>query len=423
MRSAVLDVGTGFTKAGFSGEEAPREVFRSCTGVPRHAGVRATLYGHPSDIVAGDEAFADRGLLELLWPVQKGRVADYAQLERLLYYTLYGRLRLVPDVTPLLMLEPADQTRESREKTAEILFESFNVPLAGTLNTATATVYSTGRTTGLVVDSGAGKTMISAVCDGYTLAHTARPSMIAGNCLTDDLFSFLRSRGYPLSVPTDWELVNEVKETLCHVSTTGAEADAGECKVGDQTETLYPGETDGGAYYQLPDGERIFLLEAETQLAERLFKPSVTLPGAEEAAAYEAPATPTGYSSSNPSMASARKGQGSGWADTICDVIAACPSPATRAALYSSVVLGGGTTMLRDVERRLQRELTSRTRSSSETGGDDNVVAKVVAFPNRAQAAWIGGSVWSCSAAFPALCLSKADYYEGGAGSVHKYAF
>lgn len=417
MRSAVIDVGTGFTKVGFSGEEAPREVFRSCVGVPRHRGTRATFYGHPTDIVCGDEAFADRGLLALRWAVDKGHIQDYASLENLLYYSMYRRLEVAPDVTPVLMLEPADQARQSREKTAEILFESFNVPLLGTLNAATATAYSTGRTTGLVVDSGAGRTMISAVSDGYALSHMLRPSAIAGNSLTDDLFHFLRGRGYPLSVHTDWELANRLKETLCRASTTSG--DGGELGKNEEEEGggaphagLYNGKADGGAYYELPDSERVFLLEAETQLAERLFNPHVTLTAGE--GTYEAPPTPTGYGGSSP-----RKG--CGWTDIICGVIEGCSSHTMRAGLYSSVILGGGTTMLRDVERRLQRELTTHVRNNAVVGED--IVANVVAFPNRALAAWVGGSVWSCSPTFSGLCLSKADYYEGGAGCVHKHAF
>lgn len=431
MRSAVLDVGTGLTKAGFSGEEAPRAVFRSCVGEPRPSGAWPSYFGHPTDAAAGDEAHTDRGLLSLEWPVRGGHVVDPARYEALLYYSLYRRLAVVPDVTPVLLLEPADQTRASREQVAEILFESFNAPLLGMLNTATATVCAAGRTTGAVVDSGAGKTMISAVCDGYSLQHSMRPSAIAGDSLTDDLVAFLKARGYPMSVDADWELAERLKKTLCYASVSdegegGTAASAygsdGDSNQQQQQQWQYPGKADGGTCYELPDSERIFLLEAEAGLAERLFNPSSSCCGGEAQRAAAAPPTPTGYSAAILDTSGDGGGGGKstalGWVGAIQGIIAACSSGSLRAELYGSVVLGGGTTLLRDVERRLQRDLTV---GNAAAGIPDTV--HVVALPHRAQAAWIGGSVWSSSPAFPTMCLSKVDYYESGPGGVHRNAF
>lgn len=394
-RSSVLDFGSRYTKAGFTGEEAPREVFHSCVGVPRNKGLSGTILAHRSDVVGGDEAFADRGLLDLRWAVRRGHVQDVDLLEQLLFYTFYNRLEVVPDSTPCLFLEPTDQTPKGREKVAELLFERFNVPLIGLLNTSTATVYSTGRTTGVAIDSGAGKTMISAVCDGHAMAHSMRPSYIAGDVLTDELFASLQSKGYPLSTEKDWLLVQRVKETMCRASTNLSDDHRLMREMGDVSKL----------FYTLPDDERLFIFDSEYMVPERLFKPSLV-----STTEDLRPATPTGYATSN----AACQRPLAGWAETIVEVIDSCPTN-VQDSLYGNIVLGGGTTMMTDVDRRLQMEMVRR-------GGPERV-AKCVAFPDRGQAAWVGGSVWGCSASYPSLCLMKADYHDSGPSAVHRYVF
>lgn len=399
LSSVVIDVGSAYTKAGFSGEEAAREVFRSVVGVPRHPGTRATLLGYPSDLVAGDEAHRDQGLLSLRRPVRARHVADWGVYEELLHYTLYQRLQVVPERSPFLLLEPADQTRAERERMAELLFEGASVPMLGLLNTSTATVYSTGRTSGVVIDSGAGQTMTGAVVEGYALAHAMRPSAVAGDYLTDQLLEQLQAHGYPLSAAIDRDLVERVKESRCRVAVDLAE---------ERERYAARGPT---ASYELPDRERLFLFDGEFMVPEQLFDPSL------RAAGLEAPPTPTGLSSSNPGCGAPAMG----WAETVAAVVDACPMD-VQEGLYQSIILGGGTSMLPDLERRLQRDVVNHLKAHMPRHFTSAVV-KCVAFPERAQAAWLGGSLWACSPAFPHLCLTKADYHENGAAAVHKYAF
>ncbi|CCW69290.1 unnamed protein product [Phytomonas sp. Hart1] len=414
MRSVILDVGSMYTKAGFSGEIAPRKVFRSCVGTPRHPGACMKFFDpHLSNYVAGNEAFSNRGLLNLCWPVRYGDIKDFEHYEYLLYDTFYRSLEVVPDATSLLMLQPPTQTHKDRERVAEIVFETFNIPLLGLLNTATATVYSTGQTTGIAVDSGAGKTFIGAVCDGYPLAHPQRFSPVAGDVLTRELFDALRRKGYPLSTEKDWAMVETAKETLCRVSTPPSSdgpprGDLKGTQRGGGGPQGPPCDTAPEARLRLPDNEHVFLFEQALLLGERLFDTALVsqLPGEAEVG-INPMGDPTGYAVSNPVCARPF----SGWADVVQDVLAAAPE-AYRDGLARNVVLGGGTTMMRDVEVRLQNELTQRATSA----------VKVIASNERAQAAWLGGSVWACSPSFPSLCLSKANYFEGESNVVHHYA-
>ena len=87
------------------------------------------------------------------------QVTDWSDMERVWKY-IYSKeqLHTDPEEHPVLITEPPNNPRRTREKTAEIFFETFNVPAAFFSLQAVLSLYATGRTTGLVLDCGDGVT-------------------------------------------------------------------------------------------------------------------------------------------------------------------------------------------------------------------------------------------------------------------------
>lgn len=82
----------------------------------------------------------------------------------------------------------------------DIMFETFNVPSLYIACQAVLALYSTGRTTGLVLDSGDGVTSTVPIYEGYALPHAIERNNFAGNEITHYLHKLLDEVGMKFSI-------------------------------------------------------------------------------------------------------------------------------------------------------------------------------------------------------------------------------
>ena len=302
-KALVIDNGTGLSKNGFAGEDQPRSVFPTLVGYPKYQAIMTDVEHYVREYYIGEEALNLRGVLKLLYPIEHGQVNDWEAMERLWHYSFYNDLRVNPNEHPVLLTEPPLNAKANREKMAEIMFETFNVPAIYISMQAVLSLYASGRTTGIVVDSGDGVTHIVPVYEGFSITHAIRRSDIGGRDITDYLRRLLRQRGHSLTSSAEREIVRDIKERLCYIALDPEKELTLAQKVSGMVKS-----------YTLPDGETIQVGTERFMAPEVFFKPSLI--GSDEEALSE----------------------------QIHRSIKACDVDLRR-DLYSNIVLSGGSTM------------------------------------------------------------------------------
>ena len=99
-----------------------------------------------------------------------------------------------------------------------IMFETFSVPSMYVESQAFLSLYATGRTTGIVLNSGDGVTEAVPVVDGLAIDHAICNMPIGGRDLTEWMMKILYERGYVFTTSAEREIVREMKEKLCCVA-------------------------------------------------------------------------------------------------------------------------------------------------------------------------------------------------------------
>ena len=361
----VVDNGSQMIKAGFAGDDSPRAVFPTIVQKPRHRGVMVGMYQR--DRYVGDEAQVKKsGVLFPYYPIERGIVTNWDDMEYIWHHTFYNELRVAPEECIVLQTEVPLNPKANKEKMTQIMFETFNIPFLHQCITPLLSLYASGRTTGLVIDSGGGVSHVVPIFKHHACTHAIqRHDIASGRDLTEYLMKILCERGYSFTTSAEREIVRDIKEKLCYVSI-------------DFNQELQNSDSDCSVErnYELPDGQVITVGTERFRCTEAIFNPSL-------------------LGMSCVGLQDLVYGGGV----MKCDID-------LRNYLLKNILLSGGNTMFPGLKERVTKEVSCLVN----TGVD----VKVTAPPERRLSSWIGGSILASLSDFYKICISKYDYDEYG---------
>lgn len=374
----VLDNGSGYIKVGFSGEDAPRAVLPSVIttvyvdkGREDEPGLGDGAAQTKTQAFYGEEALEYYGKdnAQVCQPVQRGEIqlmvgSNKEALESLWDHAFRNVLGIEAlEELPILIADPlplGQSQHPARMWVAEMMFERFKVKSLAIFNTAALSLFSTGRTRGLVVESGDGLTQAVPVFEGYAIPHAINKMDIAGIDITTEVQQLMREHTEYAGNPKHMQAL---KEKVCSVALEYDAAIRGPDTCDEE-----------GKSFELPDGN---IIQVAPRI--RMGAPEILFAGADGA----------------PSL------------QKICvDAINTCDLD-FRQDLVRSLVVAGGTSMLPGLAPRLRKELGQMLPHN------ESYMVDVCVDSQRRYAAWIGGSMFASLSTFDTVAISRQDYDEG----------
>lgn len=399
LPAVVIDNGTGYTKMGYAGNFEPQYIIPTFIATQEGKGAQKAANQKKGvedlDFHIGDEAIKNNKTYDTFYPVKHGQVENWAHMEYFWEHCIFKYLRSEPEDHYFLLTEPPMNAPENREFTAEIMFETFNVPglyIAVQAVLALAASWTSKsvkeRTlTGTVIDSGDGVTHVIPVAEGYVIGSSIKHIPLAGRDITSFVQQLLRERNEPVPSAESLEVAKRIKEQFSYVC------------------------PDIAKEFLKYDTEPEKWFKNFTKKDEITKKPYTIDVGYERFLGPEIFFNPEIFSSDF--LTPLPK--------VVDDTIQTCPIDVRR-GLYKNIVLSGGSTMFKDFGKRLARDIKKsvdfrikRTEELSQGRIKPTPLeVNVISHHMQRYAVWFGGSMLASTPEFYNVCHTKAQYDEIG---------
>lgn len=263
-------------------------------------------------------------------------------MEKIWHYTFYNKhylnYYLDPTEHPVVMTESILNNKANREKMAQVMFETFNVPFYYSNSQEFYSLLSNEIDEGLVCIMGYDSYQSVAFYYGISIPISLNTVNLSGNIISSYLCEILNDRGYTFATSKEKEIVNDIRYKLAYV-------------VYDYNSNLQIAKSSSelDKNYTLPDGYEIILADELFRCTELLFQPNMN------------------------------KLEYKGIDKTIVNSISKC-DPDIQSMLFSNICLSGGSSMLKGLPERLYKEINHLAPKGKEV--------RVLARPERKKAAF-----------------------------------
>jgi actin, other eukaryote len=398
----VHDFGSHMTKSGFAGDDAPRVVFPSLIARPKNTSSFPLL--RTSDVRVGDEVyFKGSHSWNITQVLEKSTVKNWDDMEKLFHHTCFNEIRVAPEEHHHLIAEAPFTPLEHRIKMCEIAFEKFDCAALSTASSSLLSCLCTGRTTGLVIDSGYDSTTCVPVFEGdaRVLPHAMNEADIAGASVDKHFLKLLAADDCVFTTAAEKDIARDIKEKRCYLlDQANPDFDQEVKKKDEEKRTSRDYNDDQNNVYEMPDGSMITLGSSMFAAPELLFRPHYD--GLCDVDKHQPLHQMVAKSLMSTQLHRQRKGKRNEKAvlTPVIDQFA------------KNIILVGGNSRLKNLDTRLADELRTLVPPAMAPK------LKVTCPLEGKYSVWIGGSILASLSKFQGYWMTKAAYDEFGADEI-----
>ncbi|MES1905036.1 MAG: hypothetical protein MHPSP_001532 [Paramarteilia canceri] len=353
----VLDNGCYKLRAGFSGDCLPRLDIYNSFGKPRSYKSVFKASTAKSHYFAEDLC-EKRGLLRYDSAYDSKNNLDINKQSLIWHHVFYEQLRIAPEEHNILISCSPNSTLREKQSIVHSLFENFDFPAAFLTESSILNLYSYGKSSGLSVDISYMNTRIFGYWDAFKLNDVKEINCMGGYQLEKLFSDELLKKGITLDRNNSQiDIIRNMIENYCFIS-----------KKSPINTSIEP------IKIKLPDCSEITLANELCDLTESYFNP--------ESFYIEAKSL----------------------SQSIKDAIGRAPID-IRKSLFKNILLSGGSSMLKNLDFRINNELPNHFR--------------VLSSDDRNYSTWFGGSIVSSIDSLE--WIKKSDYMEIGPSIVNRY--
>lgn len=406
----VIDIGHGSIRAGFAGEDSPKADIPSLIGVLGGGNELANNNLEKKYLIDTTSISAVRKDMELTSFLNDGMIDDWDLFDKMLEHIYDKHIHSDSQLHPVLISEAPWNIRAKREKITELMFEKYKVPAFFLVKNATLAAFANGRSTGLVLDSGASHSSAIPVHEGYVLQQAIVRQPYGGDYITQLCRQHFEHKGIEI-VPShliaskepvkEGEIPRWVKKKNLPPLTKTWNDYAIKRVLQDYQSSILQVSTDApydkevaeaypSVHYEFPNGFNFESSYERFLIPEKLFNPREVGDGIPDA----------------PEMME--------MAQIVTTSVGMCDID-LRPALYGTVIVTGGNTLITGFTDRLQMDLCSRTPPSMRLK-----LIHTSQPTERRFGAWIGGSILASLGTFQQMWISKQEYEEVGKSQVDR---
>lgn len=434
----VIDIGSNFIKHEFSGTDQPN-ILRAEVGFEKYSRITGSsssavmTTSNPSSSSAptsssssstrrliGKELDALRSVSRIVKPIEHGTILANSGnnnqnnnnnnnpldlVQSLLRHCIIDCAKITPSEHPILLTEPVQTSDSQRQAIAQFLFEELRCTTLLFARQPVLSLHAMGRSTGVVLECGAGVTQTCAVFDGYAIREACARMDFGGNDICDEIKRSLRETMTPdafansglasaVSGNGEWEMLQDMKHKLAQIS-------SGSSSENEKSSALTNNISD---LFRLPDGTELNVPHSATRncVSDLLFSLRNSSTNT----------TSSASSASFPQQQQYHHHQKSLQEFFMADCLKKC-DVSIRSNLLENIHLAGGTTLMTNFPERFANEVAQLVSSSGKV--------RVHAAKGRENAAWIGGSVLTqLSTTVPQFGVTRSQYFEEGEAALLK---